>query len=606
MAVAAYATDLTDITTAETISGWSALGGGQSGLSDETDYFIQGSQCVSKTGFTATTKGQLFNAGTTTITAGDAVFIWVKQNNRNLMDTVALGGSQVCMGSGTGAFDRFYTDGNDSDGSALAGWRTYCVDPTDTPSATTGSPGAYTYFGNQWKIQGSGSLKGNPNGIDAIRHGREIQCTAGEAANYATFDGAAVYDSATTRAWGLITPASGSYQFHGAFVMGTSSTAVDFRDSDRVIVVLEDEFVPSGFNEFEIRNASSNVEWNNIQITALGATSPGILTLDVGTFTGVACFFTDLATTIFNSSSTVTGCTWNRCEAVTPDGADMSGSSILAPDVAANNSGLIWNVNTDPDGLLDGMEFSKTSGTAHHAIEFGLSIPTTSITLRDCNFGTDFSATEDGSTGDETFHFKDTTGTITLNLVSCTGNFGYRTDGVVVTVVADPVTTAVNVKNSAGSNISGARVLLRASDGTGPLPYQDSVTITQSAGTATVTHTAHGLVTGNYVVITGASPEEYNKQAQITVTGVDAYTYSVDSGLSSPATGTPVSTGAIISGTTNASGNITDSRTLASDQPVTGYARKSTTTPFYKSGRISGVVDNVNGVSFNIILIVDE
>lgn len=604
MAVPTYATDLSLIVDSETTTGWSAIGGGSAGLANETDYFIEGNQCVSKAGFTASTKGMLFNAGATTITAGDAVFAWLKQNNTNLMDTLANGGQRLVMGSATNAYDNFYVRG--SDGSALDGWRNYAVDPAATPSSSVGSSGAYTYFGAIWKILGSGSLKGNPNGIDIIRHGRELTCVNGQAADYATFDGAAVYDNDTTRRWGLLTSVNGSYQQHGAFVMGTTGTAVDFRDSDRVIFILNDPFVASGFNEFEIRNASSNVEWTNIQITALGTTSKGILTLDVGTFTGTACFFTDMSTTLFATGQSALGCTWKGCEAITAAGADMTGSSVLTPNITANNSGLVWNVNTDPDGLLDGMEFSKTTAVAHHAIEFGTGIPTTSITLRDCDFGTDFSATEDGSVGDETFHFKDTTGTITLNLVSCTGNFGYRTDGVVVTIVADPVTTSVNVKNAAGANITGARVLLQASDGTGPLPYLDTVTITQSAGTATVTHTAHGLVTGNYVVISGAVPEGYNRQAQITVTGVNAYTYAVDSGLSSPATGTPVSTGAIISGTTDGSGNISDSRTLSTAQPITGYARKSTSAPFYKSGRINGTVDNVNGVSFNIILISDE
>ena len=217
-------------------------------------------------------------------------------------------GTQALIGSGTNAYDRFYVDGSDSEGSALAGWRTYAVDPTATPSATTGSPSGTTYFGVQWAILGSGSLKGAPNAIDVVRHGRELTCTDGDLANgYATFDGAATFDSDTTRAWGLLTPSAGGYQFHGAFVMGTTGTAVDFRDSNRSIVILDDEFVPTGFNEFEIRNASSNVEWTAINITALGTVSRGILTLDVGTFVGEACTFSDLDTTIFSSTGTAIG-----------------------------------------------------------------------------------------------------------------------------------------------------------------------------------------------------------------------------------------------------------------------------------------------------------
>ena len=605
MAAPTYATDLSDITTAETVTGWSALGGGASGLNDETDYFIQGNQCVSKNGFTATTKGQMFNAGTTTITSGDCVFIWIKQNNRNLMDTVALGGTQVCMGSGTSAFDQFYVDGNDSDGSALAGWRTYCVDPTATPSATTGSPGAYTYFGAQWKILGSGSLKGAPNGIDVIRHGRELTCVNGDLGNgYATFDGAATFDSNTTRAWGILTPVAGGYQFHGAFVMGTTGTSVDFRDSNRVINVLEDEFAPAGFNEFEIRHASSNVEWTNILISALGTTDPATLTLNVGTFTGIGCQFTDLGTSTFAASGECSSSVWRRCDQITAPGTTLNESQIIECVGAANTSSLVWDVNQDPDGELDNMVFDSTDSTnAVHAIEFGTNVPAT-MTLRGCTF-TGFSATQD--VNDSTFHFKDTAGTITLNLVNCTGNAGYRTDGATINIVQDPVTTTVTAIETDGTELQNVLVLLEASNGTGDLPYQDVVTITQTSGTATVSHTGHGLSTNQYVVIRGATQEGYNRRAQITVTDANTYTYSVPSGTASPATGSPVSTGALVYGFTDVNGEVSDTRTLSTNQPVSGWARLGTTPgSLYKTALLSGTVSNTTGGSFTALMISDE
>jgi hypothetical protein len=361
MAVATYATDLALIEDAEDVSNYghvNIVGSGAAGLADEPDYFIEGAQCVSKAGFTAATKGIMQDVGgTITVAAGDAIYVWAKQNNRNLMDTVAAGGLQVLVGDGLSDFDQFYVDGDDSAGSDLAGWRNYAVDPTQTPSATVGTPTTTDYTGIAWKILSTGSLKGNPNAIDVARHGRELQTIDGQAAAYGTFDGAAADDSAS--AWGILTPSLGSLLFHGDFVMGTVATACDFRDSGVVINVIDDIFLPAGFNEFEIRNASSNVEWDNVIISHLGvAAFPSVLTFDVGTFTGTACQFNDCDTTIFNSSSTCQA-TWTNCEAVTADGADLTGSSILTPTVAANNSGLIWNVNTDPTGLLDDIEFTK-------------------------------------------------------------------------------------------------------------------------------------------------------------------------------------------------------------------------------------------------------
>lgn len=538
MAAPAYTTDLADITTAETTTGWSALGGGQAGLNDETDYFIQGNQCVSKNGFTASTRGQIFNAGATTIASGDAVFAWFKQNNRNLMDTVANGGTQFLIGSGTNAYDRFYVDGSDSDGSALAGWRTYAVDPTATPSATTGSPSGTSYFGCQWAILGSGSLKGAPNGIDVIRHGREIRCTDGDLANgYATFDGAAVFDSDTTRAWGLLTPIQGGYLFHGHFVMGQSGTAVDFRDSNRSIIVLDDQFVASTFNEMSIVDASSNVEWTNIQISHLGTTSPTTLTLDVGSFTGVGCRFAGCGTTIFSSSQSCTNTTWENSGQITHAGATLNGSTVTGYTGAANTSAVLYNVAADPDGEMDNMTFEMGS-TSTHAIEFGTSSPT-DITLRGCEFN-GYNAAGTNNQNDSTFHVKRTGGTVTINLVGCTTDatgFSYRTDGATVNLVQDPVTTTIKVIDAVTkSNLQNARVLVEADTG-GPL----------SVGTD------------------------------------------------------------IISGVTDVNGEISDTRTFASDQPIVGRVRLSTTPgSLYQTGDIVGTISSTTGLTVTVQLIPDE
>jgi len=536
MVAPVYTTDLADITTAETITGWSALGGGQAGLSDETDFFIQGTQCVSKSGFTADTKGIIFSAGATTITAGDAVFGWAKQNNRNLMDIVANGGAQLLIGDGTGDFDQFYVDGSNSEGSALAGWRTYAVDPTATPSATTGAPAATTFFGFQWAILGSGSLKGSPNGIDVIRHGREIRATDGDLANgYATFDGAAVFDSATTRAWGLLTPIQGGYLFHGHLVLGQAATPVDFRDSNVSIIVLDDAFVSATFNEISIVDASSNVEWSNVQLTHLGTTSPTTLNLNVGTFVGDVCRFDGAGITTFSSGQTCTNTTWAGSDQVISAGATLNGSSFNNYSGAANTSALLHNVATDPDGEFDDCSFLM-GATATHAIEFGLTSPLT-MTLRGCDF-TGYGSTNNAN--DSVFHIKRTTGTVTINLVGCStdGAFSYRTDGATVVTVIDPVTTLIKVVDAVTkANIVGARVLVTADGATGPL--------------------ADGAV--------------------------------------------------VISGVTDSNGEITDSRTLASNQPITGRVRHSTTPgSLYKTGDIVGTISSVSGFSTTVQLISDE
>lgn len=67
--------------------------------------------------------------------------------------------------------------------------------------------------------------------------------------------------------------------------------------------------------------------------------------------------------------------------------------------------------------------------------------------------------------------------------------------------------------------------------------------ITRSGSTATVTTaTAHGLITGDYVTISGAAQTEYNVTATVTVTSTTIFTYTVSGTPATPATGTLVGT----------------------------------------------------------------
>lgn len=627
MAAPTYSTDLTLIDDAENVTNYVATGGGASALNDETDYFLEGTQCISKNGFTATTKGQMYdNTTAVSITAGNAVFIWARQANRNLLDSVAAGGGQVIMGTGSGAFEQFYVDGNDVEGSDLLSWVSYAVDPTATSSATTGSPGAsstWDHFGFQWKILGSGSLKGAPNAIDVIRHGRELRAVDGDLGNgYATFSGMAAHDSNATRRYGILTEATGTLLFHGALVLGQSGTSVDFRDSNVSISVLDDAFVPSTFNEIEIQNASSNVEWTNVQIGHLAATptSRTTLTLTAGTFTGDSCRFDGCGTTTFNTngSGSCTNTTWASSDRINLNEADISGSRILTSIVAADEGAVFDDRNTS--GATTISELDNTTFTqganAHHAIRFGANV-NDDITLEGIEFsGFSSSANVNGST----LRFDATSGSINVNLINCTvggnpattANIGVDdAAGISVTLVIDPVTTKFTVEDSDGNPIENARVLAETADNGGGsgLPFEASVsTLTQTAGTATLTASvAHGLATNDYVVIRGAGEELYNKVAQITVTSTTVFTYTVDSSASASAGGTPVFSYAPLGGVlTNASGVAQSSKTWPASQGLKGWARKkNSSSPFYKDGDIN-VSDASGGTNQTITLQLDE
>ena len=71
--------------------------------------------------------------------------------------------------------------------------------------------------------------------------------------------------------------------------------------------------------------------------------------------------------------------------------------------------------------------------------------------------------------------------------------------------------------------------------------FQTVTSITQVAGTATVTKTAHGYVTGDRIDVVNAVQAGYNLEgARITVTDADHFTYAVSGGTATPATGATI------------------------------------------------------------------
>ncbi len=594
MAAPTYATDLNDIYLDS--GNFSTVGGGR--VTDvETDDFIQGSNCWSHDPFSSGIEGGVHDTvSAETITADDAVYIWTKCDVAATLATHAAGGIQALIGNSATALKCYYVRG--SDDYAYGGWVCIPVDPTLTPSTNIGSPsGTWDHFGVRWNVPGSGASKGYPMKIDAMRHGRNLEITAGDSGTPATWDATAIYDAATTRQWGICQPTDTGAAIQGLVYWGTAATAVYSRDSNRTIVINDTEFTTTDFTQILFAHASNDVEWDNVGLNALGTSNRGIIDITAdGAVTWTNSVFQGIDVTTMLAGSTFDGSKWISCNEVDSGGGSLLGAQILTPTVAVDSYGLLWNAATDPDGSLDEMIFSKGTNS-HHAIEFGTSAPTT-MTLRGCDF-TDFTGTSTAAT----LNFLRTTGTTTVNLIGCTGTVTAQVTGThTVAFVVDPVAIAIHVQNiTTGADIVGARAYVLAA-ATGPLPFEDIVTITRVTTTATVAHTAHGLATNQWVKIESANQEDYNGAKQITKIDDDSYSYTV---ANSPTTGTIVATAVIIFGLTDANGDISDSRSYSSDQDFTGRIRKSSD-PYFKNSPLSGTIDSTNGLPLTVGLIPDE
>lgn len=465
MAAPNYATNLVDITTAEGTTGFTAIGGGGALQYQETDFFIQGNFCLSKA--TSNTwdsngtprGGAMFNNGAgVTIPADGAVLTWMYWWGPGVLATKDNGGAEVIIGSATTAYRSWYVTG--SDDWAFGGWRCYPVDPSLTPDRTVGSPTATRqYFGWQANVAATVNIgRGNPYGIDAIRYGRcDIVATQGDLANgYATFLGAANWDNDPTRRLGLFTPRDGAYYQQGLFQIGTAGTAADFRDSNRVIFIQNTEKVSAAFNRWEIRNASTRVDWTGVNISALGTVSKGQFEMvDNADVNFDSCVFTDMDTFVFQSNGSVVDSTFRRCGRVTLGGATMSGCLITR--------------STATTALLVGSSVSSLSNTSFvsagtgHAIEI---TATGTYTLNGITF-TGYAASN-GSTGNEAVFVNVASGSVTINSDSA---LSYRLpvgSTATVTVIAGQKTLSV-INVVSGSDVvilaAGTSTVLASNDG---------------------------------------------------------------------------------------------------------------------------------------------
>lgn len=605
MAVPSYTNDLTDIDLAETTTGYVAYGGGGAGLGVGADFSMQGINCVDKQ-ITSAEKGILFNNGVgITMGSGDHTWIWHFTATPGVTDSLVNRGAVVNIGSGTTAFVKYHVEGLETFGAGGRVGKCYTIDQTVQTSNTgsvpyrtlVGSPsGTLQYFGSG--LNTTATVRSSNMGLDATRYGKGGFITAGEIANPATFNGFSVQNDSISNRWGILTDLGGSFELQGMFAIGQNNagtaTLAYFKDNDIAVNLADTVHSAADFTQFVIDHASTEVYWTNINITALGTNNKGKIVVNTTptAFDIVGGTFTGLGTTTLQTNCTADGVTWRNTDSITLNSANITNCLI------ENNIATAAAITDDLNDITD-CTFNS-SGTKH-AIEL-TSIGGGSMAWDNIDSGY---AGTDGSTGNETIFVNVATGSLTINVGAGYTTPTIRTAGATVTVVSGQVTTLLTVKDSEGAPIQNARVRLTVKDGTN-FPYKDTVTITSSGTTATVTHAAHGLSTNDNIKIEDAVESRYNGNFNITFIDANTYTYIMSVSTSSPATGTILATFSYFNDLTDISGQVTDTRSISVNQEVEGWARKGSVSPLYKEKKIDEIINSTNGLTLNIELIDDE
>jgi hypothetical protein len=619
MAVVTVTSNNNRIEDCEVATGFANIGGGAGGAA-EAPFAYQGNLLYNRKVTSATGAGFEYvysNDGGTALdmTTTDRRVWMVKATVSDYGGLDATDGLLVRIGTNGTNYYAYVIAGSDSPASNFGAYRdvggllVVPVDPNvnatynDTvKDAGTPTLTSIDYFGLVAAFTTS-SAKNENVGLDAIDIGSGLYLVGGDGADPdATYQSFADFDGNTVNnrfGYARNTDGGGLLGL-GTWILGANSggaVATVLVDNDSVITWL-DHLADVGFNGVEVNlgNATTAITDGALHIGAGNTTNIDsrpdytIVGVNSGTLTlqGTLRNFRNVS---LGTGATVTG--QIECKNLQSKGATITGATILcdeATQVATHTDFAAADVD-DTDYIQSG---------AGHAIEIKTAGTYSLDNLRFSGFGAD-------GANDASVFVSAGSGTVTLNIVNGGDTPTFRTAGATV-VINNTVTLKVTVKDAVSlAAIQNARVLLLAGD-VGPENYQESVSIVESGGTATVTLASHGYATNDKVLIegvTGTSQEDMNGIKEITGTTANTFTYFTTIGQGT-ATGTPIATTVLLDANTDASGVVQDTGYgFLSNQDVSGRVRKGTTSPFYKTSGLTGTITSA-GYDVTSLLISDE
>lgn len=544
MAAPSYTEDLSDVTLAEDTTNWSAYGGGASGLSASPDLAMQGTNCVDKQ-ITNADKGMYYTAGAAvTLGTGDHVWIWHFCGTPGLTDSLQNKGASVLVGTGGTAYCQYHVEGNDTYGAAGRVARCY---PIDYSTRSTNASAPYR------------TATGTP--------GANPQVFGGGLVTTATVKGANVGIDA-------IRYGTGAYLTAGELI-----SAGDASDN------------PCTFGGFATQNDNSTNRWGILTSVAgsyelqgrfvIGQNNAGTATLcrfedsDVGiAFVNTVHSASDFTQIIVDHASTVCNLTNINLTALGTNNPGQFNVTTNNPEV--NLTGGTWTgigvttlrSNTTVDGVTWRQSGKVTANGASisNAI-FDRSSATEALSIADLDLLDNCTFISDG-----TGHGVD------LGTISATDTMGWNCQ--------DSGYTA--------SSSGNETILVNVASG-------QTLTINVAAGASTPSVYNTGSGTVNVVsgqVTLNVTVRDINTNAVIE--GARVYVYADTGGSMTPGD-------AIIDKVlTNASGLATDTRSYATDQPITGRVRKASSGTLYKTSPVAGTIDSGSGLNITILMIPDE
>ena len=543
MAVAVVVFDGTRVNPSDANTNWGNWGSSGGSPAAESPIAYQNALAVNKKINSSSLGGIDYDpgAGALDMTAAVNMLWFVKTIVSDSFDLNTTYGVSIGMGSSNADFYQYNVAGSGSNNPAYTnypvqgGYLITAIDPNIAAwrESTTGAPDltAVDWFGVQADFI-VGAAKAENLALDSIDVGTGLTITAGDGGSTegSFLDFVAFDQDTSTNRYGVVTGKGDIVASHGLLTIG-SAAVTEFLDNTSIVLF------PDGYHSrglvgvsVDLSNASTIVHIGSLligegteQALSEDDTRPDlVVTGTAGTLT-LSGTLRNFRTVSFTSACTIDGA---DIEVLVLGASGNIKNSTIRTRTAANSAALSSPVFTVDTGVHD-TEFVQAG--AGHALGI---VSAGSYTLTNLTF-TGYGVDDAADSAITVF----TTGAVTLTIVGGTIPT-FKTVGVGnVTIVTNPVTTKVIMKDPSGDLITdlSVNVLVEADTG-GPLAV-----------------------------------------------GTD-----------------------IIKGFTDVVGEIENTQSFTSNQPVKGWARKSTISPYYRQSIITGTIDKDNGLTLTIQMVSDE
>lgn len=437
MAAISITTDLVTINTADpgTLGSWAALGGGQAGLAEETDFAVQGTTSISKQVKQETKGMHADNGAGISFSAGQHVYTWLYATTPGATDLRVNGGLRVTLGASGTARSEYFVNGRDF--YRYGGWICYPVDPSATADATVGGGQGATprYFGGI--MSNYVTVKGLNFGVDVIRYGTGLDINGGGTPDPdITFNDISAENDLQNNAYGVCQGTASGVQLQGELRFGTDNTSsvTSFIDSDRVLINPDKN--PSGvnvkttsnFTGLAFRGSQTSATFNGCSFISLDAVDPGFVDCDTATNSATvlfnSCVFQDWGAIGLSSAATADSCKFTNCAALIVNGGSVDNSTFNQCASVQSGTGF-ENVQNST--------FNAPGGT--YALVTDVSAGTYSLVGNEFN-GYNLSNNQ----ADSAIRFTATSGTITVN-VSGAAIPSYSTAGATIVMQSSSTLT---------------------------------------------------------------------------------------------------------------------------------------------------------------------